>query len=380
MKRLAIWGALALCWLGLWSMGRMAARVRAESAKLVLVLAPAGVDAALSEVTARVRGELTAAGFRVEMREPPTGLTPLRAVEHAGVELGPSAVLWVVAASSHSEQAPNLEIWLSDRLLGKVSMARLPGSSGRPTTPSSLAVLAVELLRARLAELRVTPVAAEPVAVADSWEEQSSEPAAPVAVAASQVEPTKPDREPGRTPRKLWFGLSAGLGVLLGSGNLDPLFAPSLNCVLGFGEPGPDALPLAVDLRLGAVGFGPSEQLERDQGSAQVGQALGELSAALRLVTHVPVEPWLSLGAGVYTLGVQGSASEPYMGHDQRFWSALGSLGLGLRSRPWAHLTLSASAELLGTLTRATVRIDDQTVARAAGGMWLMRAELMGVF
>jgi hypothetical protein len=239
-------------------------------------------------------------------------------------------------------------------------------------------VLAVELLRARLSELRVTPVTAEPLAAQDSWEEQAQQPAAPAP--ASPPIAREIDRQPERAARSPWFGLSAGLGVLLGSGNLSPLLAPSLSCVLGLGEPGPGSVPLAVDLRLSALGLGARERVRRDQGSAQLDQALGEISAALRLVTRVPVEPWLSVGAGVYTLGVQGRASDPYAGHQPRFWSALGSVALGVRSRPWAHLALSASAELLGTLTRASVRIDEHPAARAAGGMWLLRAELMGVF
>src|SRR5688500_11137067 len=123
MMRIGLWGALVLCWLGaIW-----ARPARAESGKLVLVLSAQSEDAALTEVTARVRGELSAAGFRVLVREPPAAMSPQHAVEHAGIDLAPSAVLWVVADSTHSALRPRLQIWLSDRLLGKVSMARLGG-------------------------------------------------------------------------------------------------------------------------------------------------------------------------------------------------------------------------------------------------------------
>lgn len=350
--------------------------VHAERDKLVLVLAPNSDDPALIEVSARVRGELAAAGFKVFTREPPPGVSPLRAVEHAGVDLSPSAVLWIVAATSHSQTTPNMEIWLSDRLLGRVSMARLTSVAGRAETPSSLAVQAVELLRARLSELRVKPLDAGAHDEGEaSWVDQRTQlEVARPAVEPREVQPT------ARTRRPFAWGVGAGLVVLWGSGSLDTGLMPGLSLVWGVAEPRTGDVPLAVDLRLSAAGFGQRQELHRDAGSARVAQGLGELSAALRWVTGVPIEPSISLGAGTYALGVHGSAATPYAAHDERFWSALGSVGLGLRTRPWAHLSLSAVAELVGTLTRVRVSIADDQAALAGGGMWLLRAELTGVF
>lgn len=377
MKRVALWGAVMLCWLGAFG----ALRTRAEASKLVLVLSARSADAALTEVTARVRGELSAAGFRVLVREPPEATTPLAAVARAGVDLAPSAVLWVVADSTHSALRPQLQIWLSDRLLGKVSMARLSGDPEQPTAPSVLAVHAVELLRARLSELRVAAGTAEEAVTDDRWEEQRPEVApAPAPVSVAPPPPIASPRERSSDRRKPWFGVSAGAGVLLGSGRLEARVMPLLSGVFSLGEPRAGQVPLAFDLRLSALGFGASERLARQQGSATVNHGLGELAAALRLSTGFALEPWLGVGVGVYTLGVSGRASEPYRGEDLRFWSALGSASLGVRSRPWAHLSLSAAAELLGTLSRGSVRIDEREVARAGGGMWLFRAELTGVF
>ncbi|HEX6245310.1 MAG TPA: hypothetical protein VFZ61_30520 [Polyangiales bacterium] len=365
MRQLLLWGALLFGWLGL---GVRA--VRAEQAKLVLVLAPERADEALTEVTARVRGELAAAGFRVLTREPPSGVSPLHAVEHTGLELAPSAVLWIVTAAAHSAEHPKLEIWLSDRLLGNVSMARLGAAPGRPSDANALAVQAVELLRARLSELRVGPE--EPPAD-ESWVEQPSEAPPP------PPPPVAPDRAASE-PRRVYGGLSAGLGVVFDSGNLEPALLPLVSCAISVAEPRPGDLPLAVDLRLTGAGFGSSQEFSIEQGSARVAQAFGEGSVALRWVPRAPIEPWLSAGVGVYTVGVEGSAEAPYQSRTDRAWAALGSVGLGVRTRPWAHLSLGVAGELMGVPSRTAVRVTEQQVALAGGGMWLLRAELMGVF
>jgi hypothetical protein len=363
MRQLLVWAALLVSWLS------SSVAVCADQGKLVLVLAPKPADEALTEVTARVRGELSAAGFRVLTREPPSGVSPQRAVEQTGLELAPSAVLWIVAASGHSPEHPKLEIWLSDRLLGEVSMARFGPAPGSPSDPRALAVQAVELLRARLSELRVSP-GEEPPADEGWVEQHSAEP--PPAL------PPAPDRSSGR--RRVLGGMSAGLAVVFDSGNLEPGLLPLIGGSISVAELGGGHLPLALDLRLSGAGFGSSQDFRTAQGSARVAQAFGEASVALRWLPRVPIEPWLSAGVGVYTVGVEGGAEAPYQANTDRSWSALGSVGLGVRTRPWAQLAFGVAGALMGVPSRATVRIDEQQVAVAGGGMWLLRAELMGVF
>jgi hypothetical protein len=365
------WFVLAIGWLC------AALGARADQARSALVLAPRSDDPALIEVTARVRGELSAAGFRVFTREAPPALSPRRAVEIAGADLAPSAVLWIVAAQTHSADAPNLEIWLSDRLLGRVSMARLSSAVKGNETPSSLAVQAVELLRARLSELRVASNddAAGRASKSD-WVEQEPEPSEPVRARAQAAE------APGPGPRQVsWLGVSAGVAYLFGSGSLEGALMPAIGLAAGLGKDRPSSrAAVRFDLRLSAAGFGERERVQTALGSVRLDQAYGTLSAAARLVTRAPVEPLLSVGAGVYSLGARGSAEPPYEAHRKRHWAPLGSLGIGLRSRPFAHLSLLASAELLAAASRAELRIAGAEAARAGGAMWLVRAELQGVF
>ncbi len=355
-------------------LGRVAP-ARAEPARTALVLSPRSEDAALVEVTARVRGELSAAGFRVVAREPPAGVDAERAVSMAGADLAPSAVLWIVAASEHTAAAPALEIWLSDRLLGKVSMARLRGAKERGETPKVLAVQAVELLRARMSELRVDD-AEESAQDAAAWVERPA--LAPVVAAREPVRDVAP--APERTRGPLWFGVSLGLTYLFGSGTLAAAPMPALALALGLGEPHGSGVGWAWDLTLNAGAFGAHQRVREARGSARFDQAYGELRAALRLVTRVPIEPFAALGAGVYSLGVRGSAEPPFAAHRERYWAPTGSVSLGVRSRPFAHLSVLLSGELLAALSRADVNVTDARVARAGGTMWLLRAELMGVF
>jgi hypothetical protein len=365
-----------------------AARVCAEPVRTALVLAPrsddvllarggAGFDAALVEVTARVRGELSAAGFRVFTREAPVGVSAEQAVAIAGSDLAPSAVLWIVAASGHTQAAPALEIWLSDRLLGKVSMARLRSANQSSETPKVLAVQAVELLRARMSELRVHDADDAPVPDSAAWVDR---PAPLVEPAPREIVHSAAAPAPKNTRERPWLGVSFGLGYLLGSGSLAATPMPTLGLSLGLGEPRAGALPLSCDLGLSAGGFSARERLSEPRGSAQVDQAFGEFRGALRVVTRVPVEPFLALGAGVYSLGVRGQAEPPYQAHRTRYWAPTGSASLGLRSRPFAHLSIVAVAELLQAFSRAEVHVANGLVARAGGSMWLLRAELMGVF
>lgn len=375
-----VWLCLVISWL----FGASAAR--ADRARSALVLAPRSADPALIEVTARVRGELSAAGFQVFTREAPVQLSPRRAVESAGADLQPSAVLWIIAGERHTAAAPQLEIWLSDRLLGRVSMARLSSAAADSETPKLLAVQAVELLRARLSELRVGTSADAPVdaSKAADWVEQAPEvKQQPVPEARARSIDAVPDRSPAPVEHR--FGVSAGVGYLFGSGSLDGALLPAIGVSASFGAPGarrdaPARGPLRLDLRLSAAGFGAPQSVHAEQGSVEVDQAFGTLSAALRFVTAVPIEPLLSLGAGVYMLGARGFAQPPYEAHHERYWAPLGSVGIGLRSRPFAHLSLLGSAELLAAGSHAELRIAGADVARAGGAMWLVRAELQGVF
>jgi hypothetical protein len=357
---------------------------QAQRGRSALVLAPRSADPALIEVTARVRGELSAAGFQVFTRQAPAQVSPRRAVEIAGADLEPSAVLWIVAAHTHSAAAPQLEIWLSDRLLGRVSMARLSSAAANSETPNLLAVQAVELLRARLSELRVG--SRQDAAGSDprdtDWVEQTPE------TGESALLPAQPLHEQPPAPAaraEPWFGLSAGVGYLFGSGSLAGALLPMIGLSATLAAPGRDPTAarrgsLRLDLRLSAAGFGGSQRVHAELGSVRLDQAYGTLSAALRLVTKLPLEPLVSLGAGVYSLGARGAADAPYEAHRARYWAPLGSLGVGLRSRPIAHLSLLGSAELMAAWSRAEVRIAGAEAARAGGAMWLMRAELQGVF
>ena len=109
------------------------------------------------EVLARVRGELTAAGFEVVLLPATVEGDPAVVSETTGRELHPAAVIFVIEgpprAASRAVSSSGSPIGLSRRTFVQ-SLAVDADEAGRGYR--RLAIQAVELLKARLAELMVT--------------------------------------------------------------------------------------------------------------------------------------------------------------------------------------------------------------------------------
>jgi len=99
-----------------------------------------------------VRGELTAAGFDVSMLDQDPALAVRAALETVGRELDPIAAFAIVRAPTDN----TAEIWVCDRIAGKsvIQSVRLDagGTPGESSPSAVLAVQAVELLKASLAQ------------------------------------------------------------------------------------------------------------------------------------------------------------------------------------------------------------------------------------
>jgi hypothetical protein len=100
--------------------------------------------------------------------------------------------------------------------------------------------------------------------------------------------------------------------------------------------------------RLSLSGLGTRPRVETPAGSATVSQELGLFELVAELAPESWLRPFVSLGAGTYHLGVDGSANWPYAGSsDDRFVFAAdagGGLALALTS------SLSLSLEGHGIL------------------------------
>jgi hypothetical protein len=128
-------------------------------------------------------------------------------------------------------------------------------------------------------------------------------------------------------PPSRW-GIEAGAQVLAGFGGVDGALLPVARVRFDFAP--------RFAARLSLSGLGTRPHVETPAGSATVSQALG----LFELVGEVAPESWLrpslSLGAGTYHIGVDGSANWPYTGSsDDRFVFAAdvgGGLALSLTS------------------------------------------------
>lgn len=316
------------CWLAV-------AVVHAQPARTALVLSPQQGDALSTEISARLSGELAAEGFTVTRRT--STLPPQLAVESAQEDA--SAVLLIASSP--------LAIWLSDRLAGHTSMARLQVEQ-ETLTPSQLTVRAVELLRARLSERVVS---------ADVWE---------IVPPREVIEVPTPE-----APDPITFALGVGGAWLRGLGST---WLPVAHVAIDV----PLTPRFALELSLSGGAFSTQVRAGREEGSAIVGQAFGAVVAALKLRS----QPELSLrvGAGAHGLQVDGRATPPFEARDSLNLSPFVSAGCGVRSPVWWHLALAASADVLVLTRPSVVMVARQEVAHLGTASALLRAELVAIF
>ncbi len=123
----------------------------------VVLLEPAVDSDIEAEVLARVRGELEAAGFELYVMPVDAETDPKIAVESSARDLHPAAVLLVEQEVAEGSGTHTAELWVSDRSLQRTFVQRLRVEAGNASRGASwLAVQALELVRARLAELSVS--------------------------------------------------------------------------------------------------------------------------------------------------------------------------------------------------------------------------------
>src|SRR5262245_27648602 len=113
----------------------------------VVLLQPPALDEPSSEVLARVRGELEAAGYELVVQPMPPDASPMDAVESAGRELYPKVVLLVQQEVDEETGTHEVELWLSDRSLGRTFVQRVEVEDQSATRGAQwVAVQAVELV------------------------------------------------------------------------------------------------------------------------------------------------------------------------------------------------------------------------------------------
>jgi hypothetical protein len=337
-----------------------ASSASAEFRHRVVLLERRSAAEADHEIATRVRAELGAAGFEViALMAGDEG--PKQAVEEAGYQVHPASVLLVERLSSSGGREGDAELWLSDRLLQKTVVLRLKGEQPRDEAEVSgreaarIAVQAVELVKARLAELSLTRERAKPLS--------ARPPPAPVA----------PE------PRGARPNLTAAVGLLEGFQDGQKSLTPVLRLGVTLPERWTGDV-LAVDVRSGFIGLGRAARVEHGGGSASLRHTALELDAVMRFLPKRHLQPFVSLGGGFLALDVAGTAPEPYRNSAQRTFSGMVTAGGGLWLQPALGIGLVLEGRLLNAWSKTVVRISGEDAAEVAAPLLLLSAGLMVEF
>jgi hypothetical protein len=315
----------------------------AAPGRRVVVARPANADAVTVEALARVRGELEAAGFEIVAIPVDPAQDQRTIVETIGRDDNPVAAFAIFPGPRSPGGQPTAEIWVSDRQKGKATVQRMrvdPQDADR--SAAVLAVYAVELLKASLADLWVPEARRKP------------EPE------ATPPPPPPPDIEPpaGRPYTFAGFGLELAGGVLAHAGGLDSTWTPALR--VSFGGAG------GLAVRLGVAAGGQRSSVANAAGSARLSHQIATVGAVYAFRPAARVQPFVAAGAGVYRIGVSGVSNdlEEWLGRSTQLWTAAMSAAAGVTVALGQHMAVIVGAEALLFLPRPVIELGEDTDAR----------------
>jgi hypothetical protein len=320
----------------------------APAARVVLLRAPAD-DALTRQATTLLIAELNAAGFDVVQAER-SASSDLRAeIEATSARLQPVATVAIRALPGAEAQAPAMELWLEDRLTGKLVIRRIDVASGpEGAAAADLALKAVELLHGSLLEVTVQPPAERPPTppAVTRWLKESA-----------------PDR-PSYFARGL--GLAAGAAALVAGGGVGATYAPAVR--LGWGGAS------GFVGRVTALGLGSTSDLTTDEGSARVHQTLVLVEGLRVFRRRARWQPLAGAGVGAYHVRSEGTGASSLFPAGAGSATAVAIAGqAGIALRVTGRVALTADASLLW-LTPATHIVIGTREAARAGGLSLLGA------
>ena len=333
----------------------------AEYRHRIVLLEHESDDDDAREITTRVRAELRAAGFDVVVL-PTRDEDPKRAVESAGHELQPASVLLVerlLSNASGKQRDAGAELWLADRMLRKTVVLRLKPKDDDPGREAArVAVQAVELVKARLAELAVT---------------REREPPPP------SVSPPERKLTPAGAPDRARLNLTLGIGLLDGSRSTEQVLTPVVRLGVALPEQWTFGI-CTVDVRGSFVGLGGDARVEHGSAAATVRHTALGLDAVLRFLPRTSVQPFVTLGAGLLVLEIDGDAPAPYRNTSSRTLSGLISTGGGLLLQPLPGFGVIVEGQLMNAWNKNVVRITGEAAAEVAAPLLLLSGGLRAAF
>ena len=322
---------------------------RAEPQR-VRVVDAGDTDPAVRQATTRLEAELVAVGFAVDIEETPaTG-------PRGEVESGGSATFASIAILRSGSQAV-ADVRVVEPISGKTFIGRVDaGLQPGPTPARTLAIRAVELLRASLLEVGLRP--------REELEVRRELKTVPVDVAGSM--------EATPTPRHAMTGWSFELGAATSwTEGFGPTIGPSgwVSRSVGTGW--------VVGIRWVGPTFGP--ELRSPVASADVRQmiALAEIRFAYGTAR---VTPLMALGLGAADTWAIGHAAPPFQAHTAGGLSAAVHASLGLHVRLVARLGIVLETGALVLSPVRPVRIAGEEVGNTSPASWLSSLGLVASF
>ncbi len=375
---------LACAWLLLLE---PAATARSDAPR-AQVVAPETQDELLIEALARVKGELSAAGFGVAIQLAPDDARPDASIDRFKERDAATAVIVLRRQPPGGAEKEVLEFWVYDPWDRDTAIIRSEIEQGDPSLSAQRgAVQAVEVLRAVLARrgIRIGAGAGMPppgeedgtiVAPPGDGVEEPNHPPGPRDTVEEQGAASAP---PDRHARSGLVRVGAGLALWSGFEGLGSSLAPTASlCVT------PPGLlldrDLALDFRASAAGLGRAYEIALDQGRVEVRQAALVGDLVLRLRPRALLQPLLSLGGGAYAVSIEAEAEAPFIARSPQTWSGLLGAGAGLMLAVSKHFAGLLQVQLLYATAPSDVSVDGRVTATAGAPMMLTGAQLMGGF
>ncbi len=311
--------------LGLW----LSAPSRSEAApasEVIVLLSPSQAGEAEQETLTRLAAELKAAGFSV-VRAERRGSELRASLEQAVEESGAAAAI----AIETTRRGAGVEVWVTDRATGKLSVR--PVERLRET-PATLAIRAVELLRASLLEL------AHPA--------PSQTLPAPSAAAATLTSPVEGPRHR--------FAVEAGVATLLAVDPVLPAVAPELRLLY--------TSPLGLGARLTFIGPSAGPALEGVLGEAELRQVVATVDATFQLEIAAPLSFRLGAGLGLFHVEADGVLRDRARERGGSSSALLTELGAGLALTAHRHVAIHLDVLAAAAFPRITIEMGDERVGR----------------
>ena len=324
----------------------------ASGRRVLLVTTDPGGEIA-PVVVARLRGELRAARFDMDVATIAADAPRRGSVEEMAARAGITAALGIFVGGDR------VEMWAADATAGRTLMQNLPLDPGATDRRATIvAVKAVDLLKATLAEIWSTPPAPREPAPPEV-----ERPLPPPPEATTTAPAPAADADAG--PARLAITLGAGWLQAGAASGWAPMAA--IAAAIGGGR-------FAARLTVSALGA-TADVTRPSVGSAQLTQEIGLAELVLRSGVWHRLRGALALGVGAHHLAVTGRGAAGFAGIDSSIWSLATTLGAGVSLDLTRHLMLTFDARAVENLPATEVHIDGATAAHVGRPIvWLALA------